>query len=757
MHDAGKGSKDRDTSKGAGRATGHGKEVPMCALESWPKDIAKIRNAGVLVAGCSVQHGGIPAVLLGGRFYTSRRVYEFTDFGGGLDVHEHGQPQIGAFREFAEELLGLSEDDAETMAATLWNDLRESLVGGSPLLHKKSYAMFIVPADALVATLQRENCVPKSVVGTSAIDLLLAAAKRNDELTSVALVSIDEFLAGANKDGMVVPLSLRNLDEKDRTPDAISLRRLMLGPEGSVRTCSKVLRTFQHYQQASVATVAAPAVEASLVPQDGGRSASRLDRRCRDVTVGFNAAIETPPVNERQSACAASVAGAVSEVNPFGNSPIRQPFVFDMETGDPDDVLTLMFLGAHPFVELVAVTITPGTEEQVALVRWLLQEMGLAGVRIGAQAWPKNAKMKGSMQGRFYDEFGRLPNGEPVCESADRVLVECCNEFTTLVTGAALHNLGAALQFDGFQLGRWVAQGGFAGEGVVPRELQMDKFVGKKFCQTWNFGGNIPAATDALASSCIGRRVLVSKNVCHRTVYDASWHTALEVAATNAAAANKQNPGRAHTLALIYSVMDRYLRNKPGGKKLHDPLALAVALDESVCTLAEVRMFHTSEGWGSQISPGSDVWISIDYDPEKFQSVLLHPSPAVAWTTQPMLTRHKVLGVSECSGGGGAMGPGKVEGIIVVKGDGGCSTLSKSEKMVLRLADKLRDIRKSERCSADGKALDKRQIAKIASKPDNAAAFLDIVKSLPLSSDVVARVQDVVSELAINAAGMGPS
>ena len=47
----------------------------------------------------------------------------------------------------------------------------------------------------------------------------------------------------------------------------------------------------------------------------------------------------------------------------------RRPFVFDMETSDPDDFITLVFLLGHPEVDLRAVTITPGTREQVGVVR----------------------------------------------------------------------------------------------------------------------------------------------------------------------------------------------------------------------------------------------------------------------------------------------------------------------------------------------------------------------------------------------------
>jgi len=298
------------------------------------------------------------------------------------------------------------------------------------------------------------------------------------------------------------------------------------------------------------------------------------------------------------------------------------PFVFDMETGDPDDVLTLLFLASHPAVELRAVTITPGNEEQVALVRWLLQQLGLTHIRLGAQAWPANAKKPVPLTARFYQNFGRAPTGEPLCERADKVLLDCCDESTTLVTGAPLHNLGDALLMTSFHLGRWVAQGGFAGEGVVPREQQMDKFKGKEVCPTWNFGGNIAAAQAALETTAISRKLCVSKNVCHSVVYDEGWHRALGNAA-KVAERHRPDGRRAVALRMMHDTMDQYLRDKPGGKKLHDPLALAVAINESVCTLAEVKLYAQKGQWGSKLCPGSNTWISVSYDAAKFQSTLL--------------------------------------------------------------------------------------------------------------------------------------
>lgn len=48
--------------------------------------------------------------------------------------------------------------------------------------------------------------------------------------------------------------------------------------------------------------------------------------------------------------------------------------VWDMETSDPDDFLTLLFLIGHPQVNLKAVTVTPGTPDQIGLARHALTQ-----------------------------------------------------------------------------------------------------------------------------------------------------------------------------------------------------------------------------------------------------------------------------------------------------------------------------------------------------------------------------------------------
>lgn len=58
--------------------------------------------------------------------------------------------------------------------------------------------------------------------------------------------------------------------------------------------------------------------------------------------------------------------------------------VWDMETSDPDDFLTLLLLIGHPKVNLKAVTVTPGTPDQIGLVRRVLNEWFDLNIPVGA-------------------------------------------------------------------------------------------------------------------------------------------------------------------------------------------------------------------------------------------------------------------------------------------------------------------------------------------------------------------------------------
>lgn len=360
--------------------------------------------------------------------------------------------------------------------------------------------------------------------------------------------------------------------------------------------------------------------------------------------------------------------------------------VWDMETHDPDDFLTLLLLLGHPSVRLKAVTLTPGTPAQVGLVRRALGWFG-ADLPVGASGLDHPKDCVSSWHARAYGPITPSRDAEPAAE----LLRRCCDEGTTLLTGGPPKNLGAALKLPGFRLGRWVAQGGFAGEGVVPREQQLEKFRGRVTCPTFNLNGDPRGALAALASPAIGERRFVSKNVCHGVVYDEAMHEAMagvkrgarsleliwqgmdvfldrkasrlpdEPAVDEAIGATEVEligaagerlgvrsrdeaiaRARAEGLALVCVNADAtppVCRCLPApapvsrasvGKMFHDPLAACCAIDEGVGQWAEVELFRERGEWGSRLCPGSRTWIITGHDQARFWRVLTERAPDAA-------------------------------------------------------------------------------------------------------------------------------
>ncbi|GAB1539309.1 nucleoside hydrolase [Scytonema sp. NUACC21] len=278
-----------------------------------------------------------------------------------------------------------------------------------------------------------------------------------------------------------------------------------------------------------------------------------------------------------------------------------------METGDPDDFLTLLLLLGHPQVNLKAVTVTPGSPYQIGLVR-----QALAWFDVDLPVGAYNIEHpKVCVSDWHYEVYGDIPpsyNAEP----GDEILKQYCDENTTLIAGGPLKNLGKALKSDGnFKLGRLVVQGGFAGEGVVPRELQLEKFKGMETCPSYNLNGDPKSALAALSYPGIGVRRFVSKNVCHGVCYDRNMHEHFQLIKDNSL-----------SLYYIWKGMGTYLKKNPLGKIFHDPLAACCAIDESIGTWAEVEIYRSKGKWGARLFPGSNTWIITDCDREKFISTL---------------------------------------------------------------------------------------------------------------------------------------
>lgn len=280
---------------------------------------------------------------------------------------------------------------------------------------------------------------------------------------------------------------------------------------------------------------------------------------------------------------------------------MKQSMHFDLETQDPDDVLTLALLATHPRVELLSVTTTPGGPDQVGLVKHVLHTLlNKPWIYIGGN--PDREKPSVSA---FHDKW--LGVHSAVAERSNELILDvAANHGSTLLTGAPLKNLHKLPPFK-----RWVAQGGFAGDSVVPPEHRLPKFAGKETCATFNFGGAPHVAEAMLAHPKIGEKFLVSKNVCHGVTWDRAFHERIEAL-----------PKRTAGMDLCLEGMRRYLESHPDGKKLHDPLAMTVAIDRSVCGFRRVTPYRVGGEWGSRLDPSGNASITISVDRERFFEVL---------------------------------------------------------------------------------------------------------------------------------------
>jgi pyrimidine-specific ribonucleoside hydrolase len=274
--------------------------------------------------------------------------------------------------------------------------------------------------------------------------------------------------------------------------------------------------------------------------------------------------------------------------------------VLDMETGDPDDALSLSLLATHPWVNLRAVTVFPGGPDQVGLVRTILRAVGKQDVLVGAGT-PKGSKPKSYLSlnpNGFYRRWlGAIEPETPDGEASD-LLKRFPN--ADLITGAPLTNVWKAYQ-GGASFQSWTCQGGFVGDNLMPPELRLAKFNGRLSCPTWNLGGDPTAAQGLLGlESRIPVRRLVPKSVCHGITYTQEVHARIP---------SGLNAG----LDLFRDGMAAYFRKKPEGKALHDIVATACALKPSIGNWIEVWPYYRKGEWGC-MPPKHEVVVDMGAD-----------------------------------------------------------------------------------------------------------------------------------------------
>lgn len=252
--------------------------------------------------------------------------------------------------------------------------------------------------------------------------------------------------------------------------------------------------------------------------------------------------------------------------------------ILETESGDPDDLLVIAYLADKG---LAAVNMHPGTNEQVGLVRDVLKECGI-NVPVGGTGSTKNCVSS------FYRSI--YPDFKP--QEPDKAPSDILKEF--LPQGAKVLTCGLPKNIDGIPgIDDWYAQGGYVSHDLMPEKFRLEKFKGVQECQSFNFS-NRKLIERCIANSKI--RHFISKNICHGVIYDKTR--------------NAKNP-------VIKRIMDVYLKEHDQ-KAFHDLLAAFALLHPEFMEWAEVEMYYVENRVGCRLSPGSNTFISIGYDADKF-------------------------------------------------------------------------------------------------------------------------------------------
>lgn len=272
---------------------------------------------------------------------------------------------------------------------------------------------------------------------------------------------------------------------------------------------------------------------------------------------------------------------------------------------DPDDLFALLYLFSAG-VNISAILLTPGDESQVAVVKFLVDELS-PHTLIGVPEIGRCREQPTSVHKQLLEKY-KYPFHSSECLLANEIIRDSIHLFPTsefFICGA-VKNIGRYLSENpDISITKATMQGGFIGydeHGInVP---QLDKFKGKRSVATFNLNGDVKGAK-AFLDADIQERYFVSKNVCHTIIYDTQTHKRImETPPTNRAS------------ELLREGMGLYLKKHPSGKKFHDPSAAVCHLHPEIGTWVNAKLYREKGQWGAKIdgTTNDKIIVDINYD-----------------------------------------------------------------------------------------------------------------------------------------------
>lgn len=243
--------------------------------------------------------------------------------------------------------------------------------------------------------------------------------------------------------------------------------------------------------------------------------------------------------------------------------------VFDMETGDPDDLITLLMLLKNENVNLKGVTCYEGSAEQIGLIKHVIS---MSGKSIPVAGW--NSENKGLSP--YYDEVVGAWEAQTSELTPVELLATTLTEDTILLTGAPLTNISKYLKaYPEAVIIKTVTQGGYLGD-VIPEERVLEKFKGRKAIRTYNLTQDTDAFTVVNAAPQIQDLTYVTKDLCHGFLYTKEIHDQIFFK-------------RDDISALLCKALNYYVQ-KGVPKAMHDPLAMLYMLEPDIGSRAPISM-----------------------------------------------------------------------------------------------------------------------------------------------------------------------
>jgi pyrimidine-specific ribonucleoside hydrolase len=266
---------------------------------------------------------------------------------------------------------------------------------------------------------------------------------------------------------------------------------------------------------------------------------------------------------------------------------------------DPDDFFALCYF-VSAGVNIRAVTIAPGDHDQIAIARFLLDELGLKDVPIGVFKLPRNFSPSGVHKKilqkynkpfqAHYDGYGCDVIKQTVDKYPDCELFMC----------GPISNVGEYLRSTKTEIKRSTMQGGFVSYSLYRPTVTLDKFEGQNEVSTFNMNGDVKSVFDLLDTKI--QRNFVGKNVCHTILYDQDVHK--KVMSTKP---------KNRASELLREGMSMYLA-KHNAKKFHDPTAAVCHLHPECGTWIQGSLYRDHGKWGTKLGGSDNFLIDIDRD-----------------------------------------------------------------------------------------------------------------------------------------------